>query len=151
MTCKPRKNNGLLTDIFHNRVMVSCAQSALTGAERYNKEQTWKRPIKVTVNVTLRFCRPEELPLKAINHVQIYENAKPKVHAHAQDMFHQRSSTLMKPYNPLHGIWRWGMLLQNMQKQKNHRKPKEHQQPTCKTEHAGTHAKADFDMPPDQI
>lgn len=29
---------------------------------------------------------------------------------------------LMKPYNPLQGIRRWGMLLKNMQKQKNHRK-----------------------------
>lgn len=79
--------------------MVSCAQSALTGAERYNKEQTWKRPIKVTVNVTLSFCCPEELPLKAINHVQFYENAKSKVRVH-EDMFHQSSAGVNEALQP---------------------------------------------------
>lgn len=105
---------------FSTRVMVSCAQSALTGAERYNKEQTWKRPIKVTENVTLSFCCPEELPLKAINHVQIYENENRCMCMQTCSINVQLE--LMKPYNPLQGIWRWVMLLKNMQKQKNRRK-----------------------------
>lgn len=94
-------------------------QSALTGAERYNKEQAWKRPIKVTANVTLSFCCPDELPLKAINHVQIYENAKPKVHVH-EDMFHQRSAWVHEALQPFTRYLE--MLFKNMQKQKNHRK-----------------------------
>lgn len=67
-----------IADIFYNRLMVSCAESALTGAEKQNKEQMCKRPIKVTVNVTLRFCCPEELCLKAIKSVQIYEKCLTK-------------------------------------------------------------------------
>lgn len=36
--CSPQKHNGSLTDIFHNRAMVSCAQSSLTGVDRLKKK-----------------------------------------------------------------------------------------------------------------
>lgn len=107
VACRPPTHNGLLTFSTIEWWCHVHSQPRLPP-ERYNKEQMCERPIIVAVNVTLRFCCPEELDLwKMLNQ---------------RCMWSVPMCLTSKPHDYIKSIWRWGMLFKTCKKQKNHRK-----------------------------